>query len=104
MANRVWTKEEIKVLLEKSTVAVERGIVRIFQLQTEDEQADKQTKHHNGVGFSGVDANFGTYLARWVMGGNHLDGKFLTKARHLTKKYAGQLVKIANGELNGVPC
>jgi hypothetical protein len=101
---KTWTEDDIKALLERSDEAVERGIVRIFNLQTADEQASDTTKHHNKVGFSGVDASYGSYLAKWVKSSKHLTGKYLASARKMTIKYAGQLTKVANGELNGIPC
>jgi hypothetical protein len=100
---KTWEIDEVKALLSRNDKAVERGIVRIYDLQTADEQASDRTKHRNKVGFNGVDAGFGSYLAKWVKGGKSLTGKYLAAARKMTLKYAGQLTKVANGELNGVP-
>ena len=52
---KVWTKDEIKGLIESRDDAVVRGMLRIYGLQTESEQVFGDTHEHNGVGFSGVD-------------------------------------------------
>lgn len=93
------TKEGIKTLLNWNDSAVEKGIVRIYQLQTADEQAGGATKHLNGKGFNARDAKYGTYLAKWVLSKRHLTGKHLAAARKMCLKYSGQLTDIANGRL-----
>jgi len=94
-----WTKEEIKSLLESNDVAVIKGLIRIYELQTSDEQSAEYTKHHNGVGFSGFDGEFMTSVAKFFLKvGFVTEGQFV----HLKKKmmrYAGQLAKIANGDI-----
>ena len=100
------TIEEIKELLKSNNRAVEVGIYRIFQLQTEDEKVSDQTKHSNGVGFSYRDAGFGSSLARQVeqnrmigKGNRTLSSKQIACARKLCLRYSRQLTAIANGEL-----
>jgi hypothetical protein len=94
-----WKKEDIKELLETNDVAVIKGLIRIYELQTSDEQSDEYTKHHNGVGFSGFDGEFMTSVAKWFLKNGFVsEGQF----KHVKKKmmrYAGQLAKIANGEI-----
>jgi len=92
----MWTREAIQIILETNTKAVERGIVRIYERQTEDEQQSDNTKHSNSRGFNAADAKYGSYLARWVIGGRHLSGKHLAKAREMTIRYSGQLADLAN--------
>jgi hypothetical protein len=91
----IWTKEKILDLLERNPKAVERAIVRIYERQTEDEKAGQNTKHLNGMGFSGAHAAQGTYYAKWVLSGRRLTGAHLEKARNIAKRYAGQLLEIA---------
>lgn len=90
------TPESIKDLLSKNDRAVERAILAIYGRQTLDEQAMGDTRHYNGIGFSGAHANLGSYLARWLLKGNHLTGKHLDKARHMSMHYSRQLAEIAN--------
>jgi len=86
-------------LLESNDVAVIKGLIRIYELQTSDEQSAEYTKHHNGVGFSGFDGEFMTSVAKFFLKvGFVTEGQFV----HLKKKmmrYAGQLAKIANGDI-----
>lgn len=91
-----WTRKEICALLVARDDAVERGIVRIYQGQTDDEKSAGSTKHKNNRGFNTTDARYGTYLARWVLDGKSLTGKYLSDARGMCLKYSRQLVEIAN--------
>ena len=95
----MYTRDQILTLLDTNDRAVERGIVRIYQRQTQDEQSSQATKHSNGVGFSGADASLGSYYAKWLLSGKHLTGNHLAKGRKMIRKYAGQLVDIANSRL-----
>ncbi len=52
---KVWKKEEIKDLIENRNDAVIRGMLRIYDLQTESEKVFGDTHENNGIGFSGVD-------------------------------------------------
>ncbi len=117
---KTWTRDEINALLRKSDRAVERAIVRLFELQTADEQAETTTKYHNTVGFCSADAFPGTRFARWLLGYNDSNekvfaakslshpraakvfrryGEPMARARKIALKHSRQLVKIANGEL-----
>lgn len=105
MSDKVWTVEEIKDNLKTKDVWVTKGVVAIFDRQTADEQASEETKHHNGIGFNGVDGRIMSSFAKQI--NNFRPGKFNTPlskkqmeiARKKIMKYAGQLTKIANGEL-----
>ena len=97
--NKIWTKEEIEEYL-KTKQGVERGIVKIYQLQTADERSCEETKENNGVGFNGFDAKYMSYLAKWIRSGKRLSGEHYVKAQKRIKKYAGQLTLIANGDIN----
>lgn len=120
MESKVWTRQEIDSLLRKSDVAVMRGIVRLFELQTADEQRVAHTKKKNCVGFSAADAKAGTRMARWLIGLNDKNeyryppkdlrhpvcqrvlgryaqgGTVMDRARKIALKHSMQLVDIAN--------
>ena len=66
MKNQELTKEYIKELLLTSDKAVKRGVLRIYEFQTQDEQEAQTTKLNNGVGFNGADAYFIACIALWV--------------------------------------
>lgn len=91
-----YTKDQIKQLLLKSDKAVLRGLAVIYGRQTRDEQDSEFTKHNNGIGFSGFDANFLTSLAKQVEQRGYLTPKQMVYARKRMLRYAGQLAKVAN--------
>jgi hypothetical protein len=85
-------------------ISLERGILRIYENQTNDEQRTESTNHNNGVGFTGADARFLTSLAKWIIKGRRdyrrregqsLSEKQAARARRMMQKYAGQLARIA---------
>ena len=93
--NTIWTADRIVNLLNSNNIAVERAILAIYNRQTADEKIARNTRYHNTVGFSAADAKTGTYLAKWLLSGKHLDGKFLAKGRNIAIKYRRQLLEIA---------
>lgn len=97
--NKIWKKDEIKTMLETNDKAVLRGVVVIYSLQTKDEKKVGETREHNGVGFSGVDAEFMSSLAKFILSRGYLTENQMTYARKKIMKYAGQLTKVANGKL-----
>jgi hypothetical protein len=88
-----WNKERIVSLLQTNNRAVEKAIVAIYHRQTLDEQSTQETKHANGIGFTGAHARLGTYYARWILEGNCLTGKHLEKARAMSLHYTAQLLQ-----------
>lgn len=117
---KVWTRGDIDDLLRNSDDAVERAIVRLFELQTSDELSATRSKHENAVGFSAADAVAGTRMARWLLGMNDRnvvryptkslnhsfchrilgryakEGTVMDRARVIALKHSAQLVDIAN--------
>jgi hypothetical protein len=102
---KIWTAEEIKDNLLQHDVWVTKAVVAIFNYQTADEQASEDTKHHNNVGFNGVDGRILSSFAKQI--NNFRPGKYRSPlspkqmeiARRKIIKYSGQLAKIANGEM-----
>lgn len=88
----------IKRLLLTNDRAVERAMVVLFERQTASEQSAHSTTESNGRGFSAFDAKSGTYYAQWVMSGRRLSGRFLTKARVMSLRYARQLLEVAEAK------
>ena len=97
------SKTHIAEMLQSNNLWLVRGILAIYRNQTADEQRTACTKHRNGVGFTGPDAEFLSSLAvqiiRKVRNGmmprDVLSDKQLKVARKLMPKYAGQLHRIA---------
>lgn len=89
------SKQEIRIKLLTNQRWLERAVVAIYEQQTSDEQYDEQTIERNNQGFTGGDAKFLSYCAKWILKGNHLSDRFIEKARRMMLKYAGQLAKLA---------
>ena len=90
-----WTPQQIQEKLLNNQTWLERGIVAIYEKQTENEKASESTQVKNNIGFNAVDAYMGSYMAKWIKGGKKLSGKFLEKARKMMPKYSVQLAAIA---------
>ena len=88
-------KAYIRKQLSTNYAWATRGLIRIYEHQTQDEQAAGDTKHWNAVGFNGADARMLTYMAKWVLSGKTLTGKFRAQLFRRMPKYAGQLEKLA---------
>lgn len=80
--------ESIMKALDENPRAVMKAIVVLGRNQTEDELSQEATLQHNGIGFTGTDARYGTYLYHQILAGNSLSQKTLDGARKMAKKYA----------------
>lgn len=86
----------VKQQLATNDAWVLRGLAAIYKYQTEDEKTSEETKHSNGVGFSGADANIMSSFAKQIARRGSLSEKQLVIARRKMQKYARQLVRIAS--------
>lgn len=91
-----WNRTQINELLNTNPKAVERAMVRLYDLQTKDEKVNNGSRWLNGQGFQSSAAKRGTYYARWVLGGRPLTGVHLERARAIAVRHSRQLVEIAN--------
>lgn len=48
---RIWDREQVKALLSRDMVAVEKAIVLLYSRQTTDEKLDRDVKYLNHRGF-----------------------------------------------------
>lgn len=96
-----WTKEEIKAkMLDPANKAwLTKGLLAIYKYQTESEKAEGVTREDNGVGFSGCDSIILSSFAQQQLDRGFLTTKQLEIVSKKLPKYAGQLAKIANGEV-----
>jgi hypothetical protein len=95
--SKTYTKEEIIHMLDVNDRAVTRAVIAIYQRQTPSEQAVKDTKESNNIGFNSADARLLSYYAEYAINNKCLlSGKHLTQARNKIKKYWRQLLSIAN--------
>ncbi len=72
-----------------------KGLVRIYEFQTADEQASGHTRVYNNVGFSGVDSEILSSFAERVNKGYNLSPKQQIVLFKLMPKYAKQLDGVA---------
>lgn len=96
MTTKIWDRDMINDLLVRNDAAVERAMIRLYELQTQDEKSTDSTRVHNGQGFGSFYARRGSYYARWVQSGKRLSGHHLDAARKIALKHSRQLVDIAN--------
>jgi hypothetical protein len=90
-AKKQWVVDQ----LTNSQRAVELALVAIYNRQTADEQATDRTSNVNSMGFNGLDADFGSKLAKAVMKYGKLTPNQLPHARKMLGKYWKQLIEIA---------
>lgn len=94
-----WTKEIIQDKLRTDRVWLIRGLMAIYQRQTEDEKCQRNTRHENGIGFNKVDSDFLTGMVKfWKDKRFFTDGQYAAVGKCM-HKYAGQLAKIANSKI-----
>jgi hypothetical protein len=99
---KTWTKESLRELLATNDAAVVKGMLRIYEYQTETEQNIQATVEHNDVGFSGCDGQILASFAEQYKVRGSLTEKQMVIARKKMKKYAGQLLLIMAGALKPV--
>lgn len=86
--------------LDENPRAVMKAIIILGNNQTEDELQQEATLQHNGIGFTGTDARYGTWLYGQIKAGNSLSAKMMEGARKMAKKYARtQLLAAAKAKL-----
>lgn len=96
MGKKIWTKEEIKNLLNNNDTFVCRSLMVLYNFQTADEQTWGEANHRNGIGFSGADAKILTSFAEFYKERGYLSHKQIEIARKKITKYSGQLTNYAN--------
>lgn len=97
--NKIWTKDEIRKLLETNDKMVVRSLLKLYQRQEIDEINSKETIHSNGIGFNAYDAPYLTAIAKYYLKTNRIYISDLKRVRKKLIKYSGQLTKIANKEM-----
>lgn len=85
----------IRVQLGSSMAWASKGVIRIFENQTADEQNCEATIEHNGIGFTGADAEILSSFAKQIINGRTMSVKQRALLLKKMPKYAGQLQRIA---------
>lgn len=85
----------IQALLASNNRAVEAAILGLYARQTVGEQHTATTTESNGRGFNYNDADYGSYLAKWLQSGRHLTGSHLSRARRMASFYWRQVSEMS---------
>lgn len=93
---RVWTEEEIRVLVQTNDKVLYGALKRLYAEQTADEQEAGETHHHNGAGFNGADSRFLSSVSEFLLKNGFLTEKQKFVVRKKLVKYNKQLTRLAN--------
>lgn len=94
---------EYRAALATNPAWAHRALVVLHDRQTRDEQETRTTETHNGVGFTGIDAEILSSFAEQVKRGHTLSPKQLAVAHRRLPKYAAQLWRIAQEKAQPAP-
>src|SRR5688572_13303647 len=69
-----WDRDSINALLDRSDVAVERALLRLYERQTDAEQSAERTVVHNSVGFTALDGAIFSSFAQQILSSRRPEG------------------------------
>ena len=98
--NQKQWRHYIQDLLRKNDNAVVRGVIRIYNRQTFDEQVEQESNVENGIGFNKNDAPFMSTVAIAFITGKKVDAKTFEIARNKMLHYWKQLMEISKEGLD----
>lgn len=84
--------EEFRSQLSSNERWAVKGLIVLFNRQTEDEQAAESTRHSNHRGFNHSDAKKLTGIAKWYNKNGFLTASQIALVQRKIPKYAKQLV------------
>ena len=94
------TKKDLLAALKSRLANDDRWALRaltvVYQNQTSDEQAAQETIEHNGIGFSGPDAEILSSFAQQYQRRGSLSEKQMCILRRKISSYAGQVARVAD--------
>ena len=94
------TKKELIAALKERLATDDRWALRALKLvyrnQTADEQAKQQTIEHNGIGFSGPDAEILSSFAKQYQRRGSLSPRQMHVLKRKMPSYAGQVMRAAD--------
>lgn len=93
-ARRQFIREKLGTDIRWAT----RGLLRIYDNQTDDEQRAEETKYWNNIGFTGADAHILSSFATQVLKGFSLSEKQQKILFKKMPKYSSQLEHAASGK------
>jgi len=93
-----YTKEFIKEKLATDERWAMRGLMRIFEFQTSQEQSVDQTVEQNNVGFPHCHAEIFSSFAKQYQQRGYLSPKQMAIVHRGMPRYASQLLRIIEGK------
>jgi len=96
--SKIQIKEFVKKKLSSDPRWAQHALLKIFEFQTQDEQRAKDTKYHNGVGFTGTDGRILSSLATQLQKKRYLSDKQMALVFKKMPKYWIQVMKISDKE------
>jgi len=95
---KVQQKNFLQQKLSTSPQWAKAALLKVYDLQTESEQAAECTSESNGVGFSGTDGNFLSSLAVQLRTRRSLSEKQTVMVMKCMKKYWKQVLHMSDVE------
>ena len=96
----MMTKKHLLAALKRRLATDDRWALRaltlVYRNQTADEQNAQQTIEHNGIGFSGPDAEILSSFARQYQRRGSLSPKQMHLLKRKIPSYAGQVARVAD--------
>ena len=86
----------VKTQLATNKTWATQALLRIFDLQTEDEKMYETTNHNNKVGFTGADAELLSSFAKQYQNRGFLSPKQMAYVYKKMPKYWSQIAKLSN--------
>lgn len=91
-------KEFFKSKLSSDKRWAVKGMLKIYEYQTNQEKATQDTHEHNDVGFSGCDAELLSSFSEQVLQGRTLSDRQMVFVLKKMPKYWSQLVSLSDME------
>ena len=99
-ASLIMTKKELLAELKRQLARDDRWALRaltlVYRNQTADEQNAQQTIEHNGIGFSGPDAEILSSFAQQYQRRGRLSPKQMNLLKRKIPSYARQVARVAD--------
>jgi hypothetical protein len=95
---KIMIRQFVKEKLSTDTVWAKKALIKIYEFQTLDEQKQRDTIYHNGVGFTGTDGRILTSFAKQLLKTGYLSDKQTELLMKKMPKYWIQVVKISDKE------
>lgn len=93
--NQTQWKQYLKELVKYNDRALYKAIILIYQNQTEEEQQKNRNLEDNRIGFTKLDAEEMSIIARKIIAGQKLTESEISKSKNKMQKYWKQLMVIS---------